>query len=516
MHLFLLMLQRVNVLSTFRELGTDRQRRETMIALASTQMLVQLSSMPIAMTIPSVARHFDVEVSQAAWMIIIRLLMLGSTVFLAARMGEKFGHVRVFLLGAIVMIVGSVLSSVALSLNQLILWSGVVGVGGAMITANSNALLAIVFTPEERGRAFSVPVVSARIGTLVGLVVFGVFLQFFSAQLGWRLVFLTSLPIGLLALKTGYPLLKYQAQQFTEQVGNISINYVGAVLMVVTLGAFVLSGLHIHEGAEAFTTPEALGYHLPMHLLFLALLGLFIVVQARSSNPFVDFRYFKKKYFSTALYSNTTFHFSMLAVTTLIPIMVENGLGKPPIFVTMVLIPNQLLGLFLPTLAGWVYDRYNPRWLRPGALASIALGFLLVGIFSTQVAVWGIPLLMLPTYIGANLFNTANNALVMNTLPENRSFASGMLETTRQMGHTLGATVGATVLGLALPVTIAFLPLGESQSLYREGFRFAALAVVLTIMSGSLVAVFQKMPETMVRRAAPEAVPQPQATGGDG
>ncbi|PKB57795.1 MAG: hypothetical protein BZY73_01220, partial [SAR202 cluster bacterium Casp-Chloro-G3] len=196
MHLFLLMLQRVNVLSTFRELGTDRQRRETMIALASTQMLVQLSSMPIAMTIPSVARHFDVEVSQAAWMIIIRLLMLGSTVFLAARMGEKFGHVRVFLLGAIVMIVGSVLSSVALSLNQLILWSGVVGVGGAMITANSNALLAIVFTPEERGRAFSVPVVSARIGTLVGLVVFGVFLQFFSAQLGWRLVFLTSLPIG--------------------------------------------------------------------------------------------------------------------------------------------------------------------------------------------------------------------------------------------------------------------------------------------------------------------------------
>jgi MFS family permease len=510
MNLFWLTLKRVNVLSTFRELGTDRQRRETMIALASTQMLVQLSSMPVAMTIPSVARHFDVEVSQAAWMIIIRLLMLGSTVFLAARLGEKFGHVRVFLLGAVVMCLGSVLSAAATSLNQLIFWSGVVGVGGAMITANSNALLAIVFNADERGRAFSVPVVSARIGTLIGLVLFGVFLQFFS----WRLVFLTSLPIGLLALKTSYPLLKYQAQQFTQDVRNISINYIGAALMVVTLGTFVLSGLHIHGGPEAFNTSDALRYHIPMHLLFLALLGLFILVQSRSSEPFVDFRYFKKKYFSTALYSNTTFHFSMLAVTTLVPIMVENGLGKPPIFVTLVLMPNQLLGLFLPTLAGWVYDRYNPRWLRPGALASIALGFLLVGIFSTQVAVWGIPLLMLPTYIGANLFNTANNALVMNTLPENRSFASGMLETTRQMGHTLGATVGATVLGLALPAAIAFLPLGESQSLYREGFRFAALAVVLTMLSGSLVAIFQKMPQTMARRRITEAVPQ--ASGGDG
>ena len=510
MNLFWLTLQRINVLSIFRELGTNRQRRETMIALASTQMLVQLSSMPIAMTIPSVARHFDVEVSQAAWMVIIRLLMLGSTVFLAARLGEKFGHVRIFMIGAVVMLVGSLLSAAAMSLNQLIFWSGVVGVGGALITANSNAILAIVFSPEERGRAFSVPVVSARMGSLIGLALFGVFLQFFS----WRLVFLTSIPIGLLALKTGYPLLKYQAQQFTDDVRNISINYLGAALMVVTLGAFVLSGLHIHEGAEGFTTPQALGYHIPMHLLFLALLGLFIVVQSRSSEPFVDFRYFKKKYFSTALYSNTTFHFSMLAVTTLIPIMVENGLGKPPIYVTLVLLPNQLLGLFLPTLAGWVYDRYNPKWLRPGGLASIGVGFLLVGAFSTQVAVWGIPLLMLPAYIGSNLFNTANNALVMNTLPENRSFASGMLETTRQMGHTLGATVGATVLGLALPAAIAFMPLGESQASYREGFRFAALAVVLIILSGSLVAIFQKMPTPMERDKRPEAVPQ--ATGGDG
>ena len=510
MNLFLVMLQRMNVLSTFRELGTNRQRRETMIALASTQMLVQLSSMPIAMTIPSVARHFDVEVSQAAWMVIIRLLMLGATVFLAARVGEKYGHVRVFIIGAIVMMVGSALSASALSLNQLILWSGVVGVGGGLITANSNAILAMVFSPEERGRAFSVPVVSARFGSLVGLALFGVFLTFFS----WRLVFLTSLPIGLLALKTSYPLLKYHAQQLAENAKAISISYVGAILMVVTLGTLILSGLHIHEGAETFTSPDAVNYHIPMHLLFLALLGLFIVVQGRTREPFVDFRYFKEKYFSTALYTNTTFHLSMLAVTTLVPIVVENGLGQPPIVVTMVLIPNQVLGLFMPTLAGWVYDHYNPRWLRPGALMSIAFGFLLVGFFAGNVPVWGLPMLMMPVYIGSNLFNTANNALVMNTLPENRSFASGMLETTRQMGHTIGATIGATVLGLSLPLAIDLLPLGEAQSLYRDGFRFAALAVVWIMISGSLVAIFQKMPQGTRRQPTPQ--PAAQASGGDG
>jgi MFS transporter, DHA2 family, methylenomycin A resistance protein len=504
-----LMLRRLNVLATFRELGTDVQRRETLIALASTQLLVQLSSMPIAMVVPSVSRHFDVDIGQAAWVIIIRLLMLGSTVFLAARLGQKYGHVRVYFFGAILMCVASVLSATSMSIFQLVMWSAVVGVGGAMITANSNAILAMVFGPQERGRAFSVPVVAARIGTLIGLVLFGLFLQYFS----WRLVFLTSLPIGLLAIKASFPLLRYQAQQLVEGAKNININYVGAGLMVLTLAVFILSGLHIHEGADGFTSSDALGYHVPMHLLFLALLGLFIVVQNRSSEPFVDFGYFKRKYFSMALYSNTTFHLSMLAVTTLIPIVVENGLGYSPIVVTFVLLPNQILGLFLPPLAGFVYDRYNPRWLRPGALMGIASGFLLVGFFSGQVPVWGIPLLMLPAYIGSNLFNTANNALVMNTLPEDRSFASGMLETTRQMGHTLGATIGATVLGLSLPAAIAFLTVPEVQAMYREGFRLAALAVVGIMVSGSVVAIFQKVPEGLTRRRAGEAAPQP--AGGD-
>ena len=459
-----------------------------MIGLASSQMLVQLSSMPIAMTIPSVARDFDIEVSKAAWMVIVRLLMLGSTVFLSARLGEKYGHARVYFIGIIVLSVASVLAATSFDFNQLILWSGLVGVGGALITANSNAILAMVFDDKERGRAFSVPVVSARMGSLLGLVVFGIFLQF----LNWRFVFLTSLPVGLLAVKNSYPLLKYQAAQLTESARNISINYVGAMLMVVTLGTFVLSGLHIHGGEETFTSEEAISYHVPMHILFLSLLALFIVVQHRTKEPFLDFRYFKYKYFSTALYTNTTFHLSMLAVVTLIPIVVENGIGKAPIFVTLVLLPNQILGLFLPTFAGWWYDRYNPRWLRPGALMGIALGFLLVGAFASTVSWWGIPLLLLPTYIGSNLFNTANNAVVMNTLPESRTFASGMLETTRQMGHTIGTTISATVLGLALPFAIDLLPVAESQLAYRDGFRFSALAVVLIMMSGSFVAAFQR------------------------
>jgi len=502
-------LRRLNVISAFRELGTDKQRRDTMIALASTQLLVQLSSMPIALTIPSVARHFDVDVAQAAWLVIFRLLMLGSTVFLAARLGEKYGHARVYLIGAVILCLGSTLAATSLSLNQLLLWSGLVGIGGALITANSNAILVMVFNNTERGRAFAVPVVAARLGGLIGLVLFGVFLQFIS----WRLVFLTSLPIGILAIRNSYPLLRYQIQQAAADASKININYIGAALMIVTLGTFVLSGLHIHEGAESFTTPEALSYHIPMNVLFLVLLVLFIVVQQRSREPFLDFRYFKQKYFSMALFTNTTFHLSMLAVVTLIPIMVEDGLGQMPIIVTMVLLPNQVMGLFLPPLAGWIHDRYNPRWLRPGALSLIALGFVLVGLFAGVVPVWGLPLLLLPVGIGSNLFNTANNAVVMNTLEENRSFASGMLETTRQMGHTIGTTISATILGLALPVAINVMPVFEAQAAFRQGFQYSALAVVGIMAAGAFVAMFQRMPQRGRQAPSRELAPQPSGDG---
>jgi len=146
-------------------------------------------------------------------------------------------------------------------------------------------------------------------------------------------------------------------------------------------------------------------------------------------------------------------------------------------------------------LAGWVHDRYNPRWLRPIALALIALGFILVGFFAGDLPVWGFPILLLPVGIGSNLFNTANNAVVMNTLEENRSFASGMLETTRQMGHTIGTTISATILGLALPVAINVMPVFEAQAAFKQGFQYSALAVVGIMAAGTFVAMFQRMPQ---------------------
>jgi predicted MFS family arabinose efflux permease len=262
---------------------------------------------------------------------------------------------------------------------------------------------------------------------------------------------------------------------------------------MAVLVAFILGGSHIHEGTESFTSPEAINYHLPMNVLTVALIGLFLVVQSRAKQPFLDFRYFKQKYFSMALFSNTTAHLSMLTIFTLVPIVIEDGLGYGPIVVTLVLLPHQSLGLFFSPISGWVYDRYNPRWLGPITLFMIASGVALLGVFAAMVPIWGIPLLLLPASVGTAMFIAPYNALVMNSLPDNRSFASGMLETTRQMGHTVGSTIGATILGLSLPAALELMTAEEARSYYQQGFQIAALTVVWIIVAGGVVALFQRV-----------------------
>ena len=477
----------LNLVASFRDLSSTDTRKRVLLSLASTQLLVQLSTIPMALAVPSMAEDFGVDVSQAAWTIIARMLVLGSTVFFFARLGSRVGHVRVYFVGIILMALASLLAVTSVNVTQAVIWSGLVGLGASMISSNANPILAIVFGDKERGRAYSIPIIAARVGTLLGMAVFGVFLQFFS----WRLVFLTSVPVGLFALWMVRPLLQYELLKAGEAAKNVVVGAPSALLMMATLAVFILSGLHIHGGDESFVSAEALEYHLPVHGLFLVMAAVFIIVQQRSARPFLNFGHFKNSQFSMALFSDHTFHMSMMAVVTLVPILVENGLGYDPIVASWVLIPGQFLGIFLPLIAGYYFDKSNPRWIRPAGLLAIASGFLMLALFSSTVAIWVLPILLIPAFIGTHTFNAPSNATIMNSLPEDRSFASGVMETSRQMGHTIGVTIAATMLGLALPTGISFMTDAQAEPFYRTGFQYAATAVIFTILTGALVAAYQ-------------------------
>ena len=118
-----------------------------------------------------------------------------------------------------------------------------------------------------------------------------------------------------------------------------------------------------------------------------------------------------------------------------------------------------------------------------------------MGVFALRVSFWLIPVLLLPAYVGGSMFQNVNNAVIMSTVSlEHRGFASGMIETTRQVGHTLGATISASVLGLVIPATIDLLSPSEAQGHYVQGLQVSALVVSGVIVMGVLLTLYQRSP----------------------
>lgn len=479
------------VLGVMRPLLSTRERRESLIALSAAYMLVQLSSLPVALSLPTLAEYFAADIGDVAWMVIVYLVMLGGLVMLMARLGDRYGHANIFFVGIIIATVGSIALTFSQELWHMIALRGVTGLGSAMIMGNANAILAIAFPPEERGRAFAVPIIGARFGTLIGLAIFGAFLQFMS----WRLIFATFIPLGLMAVLLSIPMMRHARTQTQPRPHGADgpLDWAGAGLLFVTGLVFILSGSHLHPGEESYTSSDAVSYHLPMHLLFFALLAAFIFVEKRVSNPVVSMYHFRRTGFSLSLGSNVIYHASMLGTMTLVPILIEEGFGRDPMFVTIVLLPSQALGLFVPLIAGWIYDTYRPRLIRLWALLAISVGFIGLSQIAPNASFWVLPFIMLPVSIGTNIFNPINNAHIMNSLPiEHRGVASGMLETSREFGHAVGAMAAAAALGLTIPAGVERLPFEASRVFFLEGFEFSALVVVGMLLLGALLVYFQR------------------------
>ena len=168
------------------------ERRRVLLALATGSMLVQMSSLPVALSMPTLADEFNVDIDVAAWIVIAYLLAIGSGAMLGARIGDRYGHSRVFFIGVLTSTLGAGLIVISQSLLEVIGFRALSGLGAALIIGNANAILVAAFPVGERGRAFSIPIIGSRIGTLSGLATFGLSLEFAT----WRIAFLSFLPIG--------------------------------------------------------------------------------------------------------------------------------------------------------------------------------------------------------------------------------------------------------------------------------------------------------------------------------
>jgi MFS family permease len=198
---------------------------------------------------------------------------------------------------------------------------------------------------------------------------------------------------------------------------------------------------------------------------------------------------------------------TMMASIFTAPFLIERAFGLPKTFTAALLLALQATWVVMAYVSGWIYDRYQARWLIPLGMGLIAIGLFGMGL----LAEYGyVPLVAaaLVLGVGTGLYMTANNTLAVTLLPASkRGLASGVLETTRQLGHTMGVAIPVAMMGPA--VTAAS---GGAAAGFLQGFREVSLAMAGLCVVGfalSLLPLQRRRPDS----PRPVATPEPAASG---
>jgi MFS transporter, DHA2 family, methylenomycin A resistance protein len=450
----------------------DRRRILTVVMLGYG--LVQMGMVPVSAIMPTLSRSLGVPLSLSSWLLTGYLLVMTACILTAGRLGDRHGHKRIFLGGLAGYSLGALLAGLSGSFWPLLLARLFQGAGAGMVTGTALAWVSNVFPASHRGRVVGAVTLSSFIGGFISLGLASWAVEHAS----WQWSFLSLVGPGLLAVLLGAGI---PEEQRTPRGKAAPLDWAGALVLGAALIAFSLGLNHLHEGAESWA--DGWRWHLPMNVLSIALAVLFVQVERTAADPLVPFRFFRNRAFVAAIGANLVIHLTMMGSSTTLPFLVQVGQGLTPAHTAGALMMLQVLSLALSPVSGWLYDKARGGLMLPVAMAIVGSGVFLFGLFTTSLSYPGLLGLGLYMGTGMGLFLSANNAALMSSVPaESRGFASGVLETTRQLGHALATTAAGTLLTAGVS--------GGTAEALQSGFRSIYWLMSAAALAGVLFSVW--------------------------
>ncbi len=415
---------------------TDRSRRLALYVLCAGMLMIVLDTTIVNVALPSIQRDLRFTGSGLAWVVNAYLIAFGGLLLLAGRVGDLFGRRRVFLSGLVVFTAASFLCGIAQNQQMLIAARFVQGVGGAMTSAVILGMIVTMFSePQEQAKAIGVYAFVASAGGAVGLLAGGVLTQ----SINWHWIFFVNIPIGAATVAVAARLLP--ADQRPESRSGTDAP--GAVLITSALMLAVYT--IVKPAAEhGWTAPRTLGLGAVSALL----LGAFLVRQATAAQPLMPLRIFRAR---TLLAANAIQMLSvagMFAMFFLGALYLQLVRGYDAMQIGLAFLPvTVLMGGLSVRYSARLTSRYGARNILVAGLVAIAVAlaiFAQAPTDSTYAAHILPPMVLLG--IGAGLAFPALMTLAMSgTAPQDAGLASGLLNTTAQVGGALGLAVLATV-----------------------------------------------------------------------
>ena len=205
-------------------------------------MMSAVDTTAVVLALPVMMKDLNSDIISMVWVIMSYLLVITILGTQVGRLGDMYGRVRMYNLGFAIFTAGSVASGLSATGPELVIFRIIRGIGGALISSNSGAMIADTFPENSRGRAFGFTAIGWSIGAIMGIIIGGAFVTF----LNWRYIFFINLPIGIAATLVGYFVLEERSKNREKRhINVIDMILLGAGLFLVlySLTQFTGSGL---------------------------------------------------------------------------------------------------------------------------------------------------------------------------------------------------------------------------------------------------------------------------------
>lgn len=396
--------------------------------------LVFIDGTVVGIALPVMQRELHATGASAQWIVEAYTLVLGAMMLLGGGIGDRYGRKRVFIIGIVIFLAGSVWCGLAQSIDMAIIARVVQGIGGTLMAPASLAIIGSFFEGAERDKAVGTWSAFTSITSIISPVLGGALVSFW----GWRSVFFINVPLGIVTAFIAFR----HVPESRDEAAQGRLDVFGSALVALGLGGIVYSLTDLSAAGASLSLVASTG------ILGAVLLLLFIRVEATTAHPLLPLRLFASPIFAGVNVATLFLYGALSAIFYFLPFDLIQVHGYSPAFTGLAMLPLVLTIALMSRESAALLERTGPRPLLTLGTAIAAVGMALFTILPRSADYWiGLFPVMLTIGVGMGLVVAPLTATMIDSVPEeNVGVASGVNNAITRIGALLAIAIAGAVL----------------------------------------------------------------------
>lgn len=415
--------------------NTDYHKNIWLILIATClfTFMSTLDASIVNIAMPTMSKSLSIEMSDAEWIVSVYMITICCLLIFWGKISDSIGKVKVFKIGTVIFVIGSLFCGISPSLEILLISRIVQALGASMTMATNYGIITENFPKEMRGKSLGILGSFVSLGSIAGPGIGGIIIQ----RLSWHYIFLINIPIGLFAIILGY----FVFPKSKKKDIPLNLDFLGFILFDISIISLFM-GIFIGQ-VTGFKAPLVIGLFI---LFVLTLIG-FIFREKKSKDPLIDMTIFNSKSFSLGLLCALLIFSSNLFMNTLIPFYLQDTLKLSSLLSGFILMCVPIAMVFVAPISGTLSDKFGSEGLTFIGLLVVCISQLLFIFIGINTPIPYLVVLALLTGTGVALFQSPNNSIIMSSVAPNHLGIAGSINSlARNLGMVIGLSLSTTIL----------------------------------------------------------------------